>query len=406
VGAARRFREEAAYEYAKRLLDLTLAFLILPLALSLIAACALATRLDSPGPVFLRQHHTGKGGRRFKLLKLRTTITDLDSPDPERSPLTWSTPELQALADPRVTRVGRVLRATHLDELPELLNILRGEMSLVGPRPTQYSADTGRLWHTALLEVKPGLTGLATLVDDDELTLDERRRLDIAYVRNRAVSLDVKILLRTLGIIIRSARYLIKRFVDIVLASALMLVLAPLILWVVVAIRWTSPGPVLFRQVRVGKDAYPFKMFKFRTMRVDAEEVLANDPVLHAAYVANDYKLPLALDPRITPLGRFLRRTSLDELPQLLNVLRGDMSLVGPRPIVPCELVHYGNRAKKFLSALPGVTGAWQVEGRSDLHYPERCEVELQYVRSWSLSLDCMILIRTVGAVVSGRGAT
>jgi exopolysaccharide production protein ExoY len=196
-----------------------------------------------------------------------------------------------------------------------------------------------------------------------------------------------------------------KRDMDIALAAVLLLVAAPVMLIIAAAIRWTSPGAAIFRQVRIGRNARPFRIWKFRTMRGDAEAVLRADAALYAEYVANDYKLPPDRDPRITPLGRWLRRTSLDELPQLINVLRGEMSLVGPRPIVTDEIAHYGDHADTFHAALPGLTGAWQVAGRSDLRYPERCDVELEYVRNWSLARDLMILLATVRLVISGRGA-
>jgi exopolysaccharide production protein ExoY len=196
-----------------------------------------------------------------------------------------------------------------------------------------------------------------------------------------------------------------KRDLDFVLAAVLLLLTAPLMLTIAVAIRCTSKGPAIFRQTRIGRNARPFGILKFRTMRGDAEAVLAANPALYAEYVANDYKLSPDRDPRITPLGRWLRRTSLDELPQLFNVLRGEMSLVGPRPIVTDEIAHYGDRADVFHAALPGLTGAWQVAGRSELRYPERCEVELEYVRNWSLARDLVILFATARHVISGRGA-
>lgn len=137
----------------------------------------------------------------------------------------------------------------------------------------------------------------------------------------------------------------------------------------------------------------------------NAEAILRSDPELYAEYVRNDFKLPPERDTRITRMGRFLRRTSLDELPQLWNVLRGEMSLVGPRPVVVDELTHYGTEKPVFLSLKPGVTGAWQVNGRSSVPYPDRAMVELEYVRSWSLGRDLQILLQTVPAVLAQRGA-
>jgi lipopolysaccharide/colanic/teichoic acid biosynthesis glycosyltransferase len=140
-------------------------------------------------------------------------------------------------------------------------------------------------------------------------------------------------------------------------------------------------------------------------MYTDAEQRLRSHPQLYRTYVENDYKLPEEVDTRITRIGRFLRRTSLDELPQLWNVLKGEMSLVGPRPIVPDEIRHYNGEASLLLTLKPGITGAWQVSGRSTLQYPERATVELEYVEQWSLLSDLWILLRTIPAVLTRRGA-
>ena len=138
---------------------------------------------------------------------------------------------------------------------------------------------------------------------------------------------------------------------------------------------------------------------------MDAEEVLRNDPFLSRRYVENDYKLPPEEDPRVTRVGRFLRRTSLDELPQLFNVLLGDMSLVGPRPVVPDEIAHYGAETRVFQAVKPGLTGHWQVSGRSDVVYPERAQLDIDYINNWGLARDLKILAGTVSAVLQRRGA-
>ncbi|NNM31990.1 MAG: hypothetical protein HKO53_02940, partial [Gemmatimonadetes bacterium] len=161
-----------------------------------------------------------------------------------------------------------------------------------------------------------------------------------------------------------------KRAFDLPLALVLTLLALPVMAAVAVTIYFSSPGPVLFRQNRLGRDGKPFPCLKFRSMRADAEKVLMSDPDLYERYRMNGYKLPAEEDPRIHPVGGFLRRTSLDELPQLFNVLAGHMSLGGPRPIVPAELEEYGEAGDSFLSAYPGITGWWQVSGRSQLPYP------------------------------------
>jgi exopolysaccharide biosynthesis polyprenyl glycosylphosphotransferase len=198
---------------------------------------------------------------------------------------------------------------------------------------------------------------------------------------------------------------MVKRTVDVIVSAAAIVLLAPLGLAVTLAIRHESTGPAIFKQKRLGLGGRPFRIWKFRSMRVDAEMVLKADPFLYRRYVENDYKLPPDEDPRITRVGSFLRRTSLDELPQLFNVLLGDMSLVGPRPVVPAEIEHYGAEARVFLAVKPGLTGHWQVNGRSSVAYPERAELDIDYINNWSLGKDLDILAGTLSAVFSRRGA-
>ncbi|HEY8544729.1 MAG TPA: sugar transferase [Acidimicrobiales bacterium] len=196
-----------------------------------------------------------------------------------------------------------------------------------------------------------------------------------------------------------------KRALDLVLvilALPIVVVLGLVIAALVVA---TSGGPALFVHERVGLGGRRFGMLKFRTMQPDADAQLRADPKLWQQYVDNDFKLPPSMDNRVTPVGRFLRRSSLDELPQLLNVLRGEMSLVGPRPIVPTELACYGDHEDAYLAVRPGLTGAWQVNGRSGVGYPARVEFDREYIEKWSFWLDVKILVKTPLAVVTSRGA-
>lgn len=198
----------------------------------------------------------------------------------------------------------------------------------------------------------------------------------------------------------------IKRIVDIIGALMGLLVTSPF--FIIISLLYLvgeNKGPVIFKQIRVGENGREFKIYKFRSMVVNAEEKLKANELLFKKYVENSYKLEPEEDPRITRTGRFLRKTSLDELPQLINVLKGDMSLVGPRPVVVEELDEYGNRVSDFLSVKPGVTGYWQVSGRSNVHYPERVDVELFYVYNQSLSLDIKILFKTVQVVILKKGA-
>lgn len=195
---------------------------------------------------------------------------------------------------------------------------------------------------------------------------------------------------------------------DIVLSGMLLVAFAPVMCVVAALIRLTAGRQVLVRHLRVGRDGALFPCLKFRTMVHDAERMLAlyleRDPAARAEWRE---RRKLAHDPRVTAIGRFLRRSSLDELPQLLNVLRGEMSLVGPRPVVTAELMeHYrGEAAVLYCRVRPGLTGLWQVSGRSGLSYRERVRLDSEYVRTGSLGLDLRILWRTPWAVLRTRGA-
>lgn len=197
-----------------------------------------------------------------------------------------------------------------------------------------------------------------------------------------------------------------KRLIDIL--GSLFLIILTIPIYVVIGLFYMNgenKGPIFFKQVRIGKNGNKFHIYKFRSMVVNAEEKLKSDKKLYQKYLDNSYKLEPEEDPRITKVGRFLRATSIDEIPQLINVLKGEMSLVGPRPIVEEELVEYGKRTREFLSVKPGITGYWQVSGRSDIDYPERVDVELYYVNKASLLFDIKILLKTVSIVILRKGA-
>lgn len=195
-----------------------------------------------------------------------------------------------------------------------------------------------------------------------------------------------------------------KRGFDVVLALLLVIFLIPLLLITALAVKLSSRGPVLFRQRRVGRGGREFPMLKFRSMTPQAEHLLQVDAGLRALYLGSDHKIPGAQDPRITPLGRVLRATSLDELPQLFNVLAGHMSLVGPRPVTPGELGRYRDSIDAYLSMRPGLTGLWQVSGRSSVKFPARAQLDVQYRELCSPGYDIRLLLRTPVALVRSRG--
>lgn len=203
-----------------------------------------------------------------------------------------------------------------------------------------------------------------------------------------------------------------KRLFDLAGSSILLLLLSPIFLVCAVMVRLSSPGPILFRQQRVGARGREFTFLKFRSMRVDA------DPAMHREYVANFIKgmaeqhsgsdgpmYKLVDDPRVTPAGRWLRKTSLDELPQLINVVRGEMSLVGPRPPIPYELEHYEPEHLRRLAVKPGITGLWQISGRSKTTFEEMIALDLEYIERASFKTDLSILVRTIPVVISQNGA-
>jgi len=245
------------------------------------------------------------------------------------------------------------------------------------------------------MSLNPVGTSDAPLLEPEEFTRSVRKRspwerlLANLAVRNWLLMLTI--------------RAAAKRALDITGAIAGLVLLGPLLLITAIAIRIESPGPVLFRQVRVGKRGRLFTMFKFRSMRVTAETEK------HALYGNNEsvdgVLFKMKRDPRITRVGRLLRRLSVDELPQLLNVLCGDMSIVGPRPAVPTEVAQYDLEARKRLQTKPGLTCLWQISGRSELAFSEQIDLDLRYLQARSLAKDIAIIAKTVPAVITGRGA-
>ena len=197
----------------------------------------------------------------------------------------------------------------------------------------------------------------------------------------------------------------VKRSIDVIGASVLLMFFMPALLIVAWLIR-SDGGPALFRHPRVGRGGRIFHCLKLRTMVIDAQQrldaLLESDPTAHAEWQRSQ---KLSKDPRVTRLGRFLRVTSFDELPQLLNVLRGEMSLVGPRPVTTAEIVRYGKSAVEYLSCRPGITGLWQVSGRSGIDYRQRVELDCTYAREVSLRLDISIMLKTVRVLLSRDGA-
>ncbi|MEW6584967.1 MAG: exopolysaccharide biosynthesis polyprenyl glycosylphosphotransferase, partial [Nitrospirota bacterium] len=221
------------------------------------------------------------------------------------------------------------------------------------------------------------------------------------FFREQAVALEIR------NNLARPLNIFIKRCFDFAVATLLLFVLSVPMALISLFIKLGSPSSAIFSQYRIGKKGRPFRCYKFRTMIEDAEqklkELLKTDQYMRSEWEQN---WKIKNDPRITAIGRFLRRTSLDELPQLINVLRGEMSLVGPRPVTQEEIdKYYGDSAELYLSVPPGITGLWQVSGRNNASYETRTALDSWYVRNWNLWLDIVILLKTVKVVVKGEGS-
>lgn len=199
----------------------------------------------------------------------------------------------------------------------------------------------------------------------------------------------------------------IKTLFDFTLTAVGTVAISPLLAYIAYRIKKEDPGPIFFAHTRIGKDGKPFPCYKFRSMVVNSKEMLekhlAENPEARAEW---EREFKLKNDPRITPIGQVLRKSSLDELPQIFNVLKGEMSLVGPRPVVQEELdKYYGEAVKEYTSVKPGITGLWQVSGRSDVDYPERVAMDVEYVRTRNLWKDIVILYKTFDVVLNKKGA-
>ena len=197
-------RASRGYLLAKRLFDVAFCVLALPVLLLLFLVCALAIRLDTPGPILIVQERTGRDGRRFRMRKFRTMVRNAEELKATLAHLNiLPPPDFKIPNDPRITRVGRLLRQSSLDELPQIINVIRGDMSLVGPRPTSFDPSTYSLWHTYRLDVTPGITGLWQINGRNETTFDERLRIDIEYIETRSFRRDLEILLKTIPAVLR-----------------------------------------------------------------------------------------------------------------------------------------------------------------------------------------------------------
>ena len=390
------------------------------------------TKNGDDGSIFYTQDRIGKNGKTFKMYKFRTMVKNAD----QILETMLQDSEIRAdyekyrkfNNDPRLTKFGKVLRAKSLDEFPQFINVLKGEMSLVGPRPylTEEKEKMGESYKV-IIQHKPGMTGAYQISGKERIEFTNRLDIDVRYHYTKSVKTDIKIALITMIITFRrketysiadiaadtinylstGVTLLFKRIIDIIASfvGLAVLVLLTAVVWMINKLNHED-GPIFYSQERIGKDGEHFKMYKFRSMVVGAEEklktMLEQDEELRKEF---EETRKLKNDPRITKIGNFLRKTSLDEFPQFINVLKGEMSLVGPRAVIDGEIELFGENKEKVLSVKPGITGYWAANGRSDTSYEERVKLEAYYADNMSLLLDIEILFKTVISVIKKEGA-
>lgn len=227
------------------------------------------------------------------------------------------------------------------------------------------------------------MNSLDKAIDGQQLVV---KRIDECVEKSKAKTYDI-----------------VKRIIDIIIGSIGLIICLPIFIIIGIIIKLDSKGPVFFKHKRIGKHGNKLEIYKFRTMIDNAEEAMKYFTEEQKKEFKENFKLEN--DPRVTRVGKILRKTSLDELPQIINILKGEMSIIGPRPIVETELEKYGKDREKFLSVAPGLTGNWAANGRSDVSYEERMALELDYIENRSLMLDLKIFFKTIGSVLKGRGA-
>jgi lipopolysaccharide/colanic/teichoic acid biosynthesis glycosyltransferase len=432
----------SSYEIIKRLLDIVISAAVLLILSPVMLIIAVALLLESGRPFIVYEERVkprfgSRMGERkqeyevFHMLRFRTTRTT-------------GAQVIRLAEDPRITRVGRSLQTTSLDELPQLFNVLRGDMTLIGPRPTKPEVLESAYsdWHKQRLQVKPGILGWWQVSRKHIGTLDEMTMMDIMYIQNRSLWLDMRIMMLAVPTLMRRGTYqhwmarvegvivredvlyqFVKRLIDIAVSLISLIAVSPLLLVIAIAIKLDSPGPALFIQKRGGKrklrlmetgpflQETSFEIYKFRTMQHRPKD----NETAHVQWVKDWKAGKLGKDKtvetkkldqnRITRVGKFLRATSLDELPQLINVLKGDMSIVGPRPVPVYEIAEYDVWHRQRLDATPGITGWWQVNLRGRGTMDQMVELDLDYVYRRSIWLDVKIMFMTVPAVLFRRGA-
>lgn len=384
------------------------------------------------GKVFYTQNRIGKNGKIFKMYKFRTMVNNADEIlaamlQDEEIKKEYKTYR-KFRNDPRLTTFGKFLRSTSLDEFPQFINVLKGEMTIVGPRPyLPEEKERMGTYYNYIVQYKPGITGVYQISAMRNLRFEDRLDMDYRYHYKRSFIMDVKIAIITMlvtlrrkgtfeiggkavdtvGYITKQISLFFKRIIDIIGALVGIVILIPLTVIVFIGNRLCKDkGPLFYSQERIGKNGKHFKMYKFRSMVVGADDIL-NELLEKDEEAREEYSKfkKLEHDPRVTKFGNFLRKTSLDEFPQFINVLKGEMSLVGPRAYMLKEKEDMGEAYNTIVKCKPGVTGLWQVSGRSETTFKERLDIDIEYFEKYDTALDIEILLKTVTTVVKKEGA-
>lgn len=322
----------------------------------------------------------------------------------------------------------KFLKKSSLYLFPQVINLFKGDMTFVGPKAysVEQKEEMGE-YYTYIIQHKPGITGMPQISNSSKSSFEDRLDMDLRYHYRKCFLLDLKIVLITFLITLRAKKTynigsqinrsmsdvktvveaFIKRTIDIIAGIVGIIVLIPITVIIKsVSICTREKGSIFYTQERIGKDGKIFKIYKFRSMVENADEklqeLLDNDADAREEYRVNK---KLKNDPRLTKIGGFIRKTSIDELPQLINVFKGDMSLVGPRPYLPREKEDMGGYYQYIIKTKPGITGLWQVSGRSNTTFEKRMQFDRQYNRNNGLKEDVKILCKTVTAVFKGEGA-
>ena len=405
--------QSKAYCFIKRFFDIVLSLIALIVLSPVFLITAIAIRLEDGEPVIFTQDRSGLNGSVFKMYKFRSMRAGADKEHEDLLKFNeLDGPAFKMKLDPRITKVGHFIRKTSIDELPQLVNILKGEMSIVGPRPLPvYETEKCTPYQKQRLKVLPGLTCYWQVSGRNDIPFDEWIEMDLRYINEASILTDFKLIMKTFGAVIRGGWRLliypvIKRILDVILGVLALIALSPVFLITAVMIKSEDDGAVMFTQTRIGMYGRAFKMYKFRSMRMDADKIHEQ---MRKEYGCDDVSFKLKDDPRVTKVGKVIRALNIDELPQIINIVKGDMSLVGPRPLPDYEFEEEQKRFKGKYDErymIPGgLTCIWQISNRSEPDFADRMQMDVEYSRKYGLLMDAKLCLQTAVYSITGKAA-